>query len=224
MYRPSMDWNPRQTRFRELIMNPDQFQEAMKLCCELHAFVHQYEVYDVTYDTLADKLCENLQDKDFGFKPAAPGQTIAWNLWHIARIEDATMNILVGSGKQVLNKTWLKKMNAPVTDTGNAMTGDGIISFSKQIKPGELLAYRRAVGIRSREILSTLKSPDVKRKFPPERVEQIVIQSCLTSHPRSIWLKDFWGKKTVAGILLLPLTRHQAEHLNDCLKIKKKIK
>jgi len=29
-------------------------------------------------------------------------------------------------------------------------------------------------------------------------------------------------KRDVAGILLLPLTRHQAGHLNDCLKLKKK--
>jgi len=39
----------------------------------------------------------------------------------------------------------------------------------------------------------------------------------------SIWLLDFWGKKDVAGIILMPITRHQIVHLNDCFNLKQKI-
>ena len=221
MYKPSTDWNPKQKRLREIILMPGCFSEAMELCCELHGLVHQHEVSDAPGETLADEVYGNLRDEDFRF----PGErTIAWNLWHIARIEDATMNILVGKGKQVLNKTWLKKMRTQITDTGNAMTNEEIISFSNEIHPRELLNYRKAVGIRSREILAALTAADMTRTFPADRVEQILVQGCVTEHPDSLWLQDFWGRKTVAGILLLPLTKHQAGHLNDCLKIRKKIK
>ncbi|EQE04021.1 hypothetical protein [Clostridioides difficile] len=36
----------------------------------------------------------------------------------------------------------------------------------------------------------------------------------------SIWLLDFWGNKDIAGILLMPPTRHVILHLNDCCKWK----
>ena len=41
-----------------------------------------------------------------------------------------------------------------------------------------------------------------------------------TNHEDSIWLLDFWAKKDIAGILLMPPTRHVMLHLNDCCKWK----
>jgi len=66
---------------------------------------------------------------------------------------------------------------------------------SKELNKTELLAYRCAVGARSREILSSLQSEDMKRKFPKERVAQIVIQGCLTDHHNPYGLKIFGAKK-----------------------------
>ena len=222
VYQPSVDWNPKQNRLREIIRKPDYFDEAIRLCFELHAFVHQSGVSNCADRTLADEVHEDLRDIDYCLMPSAKDVTIAWNLWHITRIEDITMNLLVGDGKQVLDDTWLDKLGTKTTDTGNAMTDEEIIALSKELNKVGLLEYRRAVGMKSRRILSSLQPADMKRKFPQERAEQIMLQGCLAEHPQSIWLKDFWGKKDVAGILLLPLTRHQAGHLNDCLKLKKK--
>ncbi|WP_242878618.1 hypothetical protein [Clostridium beijerinckii] len=38
----------------------------------------------------------------------------------------------------------------------------------------------------------------------------------------AIWLIDFWGRKDVSGILLMPVTRHHVVHINESLKAKKK--
>ncbi len=43
-------------------------------------------------------------------------------------------------------------------------------------------------------------------------------------HPESSRLLEFWGKKDVAGIILMPITCHQIVHLSDCIKLKQKIK
>lgn len=40
----------------------------------------------------------------------------------------------------------------------------------------------------------------------------------------SIWLKDFWGRHTVSGLILLPLIRHHMMHLPNSYAIKKFIK
>ena len=40
--------------------------------------------------------------------------------------------------------------------------------------------------------------------------------------PASIWLLDFWKNKTIAGLLTMPITRHQIVHINDCFKLKER--
>jgi hypothetical protein len=39
---------------------------------------------------------------------------------------------------------------------------------------------------------------------------------------KSIWLLDFWEKKNMLGLIMMPITRHQTVHLNDCYNIKEK--
>ena len=224
MYQPAVDWNPQQSLLRDIIRKEDRFDEAIKLCLELHAFVHQSSIPTPERQTLADMVCANLNTDDYAIMPTVKDVTIAWNIWHITRVEDLTMNLLVGAGEQVLDDHWRKRLNTPITDTGNAMTDDEIISLSLELDKTALWDYRNAVASRSRNILQALQSSDMKRKFFREQVEQTALQGGLTAHPDSIWLKDFWGKKDVAGILLLPLTRHQAGHLNDCLKLKSKLR
>jgi hypothetical protein len=222
MYQPAADYNPMQNRLKEIIRTPEMFVEAVDLCLQIHAFLHQSCVSGSVSKTLCDEVVENLKEPDWCAMPTVKDVTIAWNIWHITRIEDITMNLLVAGGEQVLNVDWQKRLQTRVTDTGNAMTDDEIRALSKELNKAELLNYRRAVGTRSREILRSLSPADMKRKFPRERLDLLLAQGCLTGHPDSVWLTDFWGRKDVSGILLMPLTRHQAGHLNDCLKLKKK--
>lgn len=88
---------------------------------------------------------------------------------------------------------------------------------------GELLRYRDDVGKRTREIISQLSESDMKRKFTSEHRERILMSGGVVSHPESEWLADFWTQKDAAGIILMPLTRHQLLHLNQCGKIKSEL-
>lgn len=64
----------------------------------------------------------------------------------------------------------------------------------------------------------------MKNRFKKESLNRIIEEGGVLYHPDSIWLIDFWSKKDVAGIILMPITRHQLVHLNDCIKIKNTIK
>ena len=57
-----------------------------------------------------------------------------------------------------------------------------------------------------------------------EALEKILCEGGVTQQGNSIWLLDFWGKKDIAGILLMPPTRHVMLHLNDCCKWKEYIR
>ena len=114
-------------------------------------------------------------------------------------------------------------MHSPIADTGNAMTEDEVTAFSQSIYVTELLRYRNDVGKRTREIISQLSESDMKRKFTAEHRERILMSGGVVSHPESEWLADFWTQKDAAGIILMPLTRHQLLHLNQCGKIKSEL-
>jgi hypothetical protein len=217
------DWNPKQAALKETIAKPERFKEAIRLCLELHGNVHSASVSNAKSPTIFDELWDGLSREAFEAMPSGKGVTIAWNIWHITRIEDITANILICDGKQVLNGMWLKKLKPPVCDTGNAMTGKEIMDLSRSLNMDMLYAYRNAVGSRTREIIGNLEAADLKRKMNPESVRRILAEGGVTGHKDSVWLLDFWGKKTVAGILLMPITRHQILHLNDSMKLKKKI-
>jgi hypothetical protein len=173
--------------------------------------------------TFEDDVWDGLDETAFKTMPAGKDTTIAWNMWHITRIEDITSNILIADEVQVINSdNWAEKMSVKVYDTGNAMTDDEITAFSSSINSRELRNYRMAVGRKTRQIIGWLKPEDLKRKIPPERLQRVLVEGGILNVDGSIWLLDFWGRKNVAGILTMPLTRHQVVHLNDSLKIKAK--
>lgn len=58
---------------------------------------------------------------------------------------------------------------------------------------------------------------DRKRKPTQEQLKRIIEENVVTTSKDSIWLVDFWSKKTVSGLLTMPITRHQIVHMNDCL-------
>jgi len=227
MYKPATDWNPKQALLKDLLKKQDKFQDAIHLCREMHRFVHLSSMSSAPPPktaTLEDEVWDGLTDGDLTVMPTKKDVTIAWNLWHITRIEDLTMNILVRNTAQILDDAWLKKLNVAIKDTGNAMTDEEIIDFSSLLDIEEFRNYRNKVGEQTQQILCTLTPEDIKRKFSPESLDRIRKEGGVTSHPDSIWLLDFWGRKDVAGILQMPITRHQVVHLNDSLKIKEKIK
>lgn len=223
MFQPGTDWNPKQAQLKELLAKPESFEEAKNLCLEMHSMLHSSVITQGSSSTLMDEVWEGLTDKAFVTMPTIKDVTVAWNIWHITRIEDLTANILIGEREQVLDETWLKHLGVQVKDTGNAMTDDEILELSKNIKMDELKNYRDAVGNRTKELINNLTLPDLKRKVRKESIDRILEEGGVTEQGDSIWLLDFWGRKNIAGILLMPITRHQVGHLNDCLKLKMKL-
>ncbi len=224
MFKAATDWNPKQALLKEIIKDKDRFTEAKGLCMDMHKFVHLSSMLSTKEETLEDQVWEGLKDEDLEVMPTVKDVTIAWNLWHITRIEDLTINLLVQNGSQILDASWLNKLNTEVKDTGNAMTDEEILSFSKSVNKTELKNYRNAVGHQTQQVLSKLTLSEVKRKVTAEGLARIRTEGGVTEALDSLWLLDFWGKKDVAGILQMPITRHQIVHLNDSLKLKDKIR
>ena len=202
-----------------LIRKPAELERAKALFLKIHAKLHLSKVSNTERNEV-DDLLDDLNRNEYAIMPTNKDETIAWALWHIARIEDLTMNILVAQKEQIFNQEWQERLNIAITDTGNALTDDEIMTLSKDINIGELLHYRNAVGQRTREIVKSLNAVDLKRKVCSADLKTILFVGGVTQQENSKWLLDFWGKKDVAGLLLMPPTRDVMLHLNDCCKWK----
>jgi hypothetical protein len=214
-------WNTQFKTFKNILPNPAKFPEAIQLCLELHAMVHTSEMSGIKAETFEDQLWDGLTETAFRTMPAAKDATIAWNLWHLTRIEDITMNLLVAGESQVLNSgNFLKKLNVTVQDTGNAMNDEEIIDFSSKIGMNALRDYRITTGRKTREIVQSLQPAALKHKMALANLQRIFDEGAVLPVEGSSWLVDFWGRKNVAGILLMPVTRHQMVHINDSLLLK----
>lgn len=220
MFQVARDWNPKQARLKELISDPACFREALALCLELHALTHEGTP---SSPTLLDEVRQGLSREAFLTMPTKKDVTIAWNLWHITRIEDIVAGPLIANGAQVLDDEWMERLNARVRDTGNAMSDEEILALSEALDMEALFSYRAAVGQRTREALLRLTPADLKRRPEKESLNRVLREGGVTEQPESLWLLDFWGRKNVAGLILMPLTRHQAGHLNDCMNLKRRL-
>ncbi len=218
-------WNHNIKELRKIILKPDKIQESKSLALSLHSMVHLSIMSGVDKKTFEDELWEGLDENTFRTSQNQKGRTIAYGIWHCTRIEDITMNLLVAGDKQIFNReNWQEKINSNITDTGNAMSEDDIIEFSKNINMEELKNYRIEVGIRTRDIVKNLSTQDMKRNFDKHRLQRILDERAVLDVKASNWLIDFWGRKNVAGIILMPMTRHQVIHINESLSAKKKSK
>ena len=202
-----------------VIRKKDGTAAAKQLFAALHSRLHSSKVYG-TGENEVDLLLADLLPHEYRIMPTAKDETIAWALWHIARIEDLTLNFLVVGSSQVFDTAWKKRLNTPIADTGNALSDDEIIDFSRLIDIEALKAYRNAVGKRTNEIVKSLSAADMKRKVSREGLNGIRQAGGVTEQEDSLWLLDFWANKDIAGILLMPPTRHVISHLNDCCKWK----
>lgn len=222
MFQVTKDWNPKQALLKDIILKKERFPDTKKLLLDMHSLVHASPVYGTQSVTYMDEIWDGLTDTAFRTMPTIQDVTVAWNIWHITRIEDLTVNILIQDSGQVLDDHWLSKLCTRVTDTANAMTDDEIILFSSEINKSALYEYRNAVGMQTKTVIESIGWDDLKRRFSPNQLTRIHDEGGVLDHKDSVWLLDFWGRKNVAGIFQMPVTRHQIVHLNDCIKLKQK--
>ncbi|BBI30864.1 hypothetical protein [Cohnella abietis] len=112
-------------------------------------------------------------------------------------------------------------MDTRFPHSGNDMSVEDIAELSSRIDFDSLLAYRMAVGKQTRQIVSTLEPGQLKEKVEQNRIKRLFEENAVTQD--ASWLADYWSKKSIAGLILMPATRHIFLHLKKCIHIKDKL-
>jgi hypothetical protein len=211
----------RQTELRRIMMRSGQHDEAIQRFLSQHAMLHSASVTGTEPWSFEDQVLDDMTEEQIRRIPHNCEHSVTWIIWHIARCEDVTMNLLVAGSPQVLNQGGrLDRIKSPICHTGNEMEVASVARFSEAIDIEALRAYRVAVGRRTREIVKQLGPEDLKRKVDPVRLQRIWDEGAVVEAARGI--VDYWGKRDVAGLLLMPASRHLIVHLNEALKLKRR--
>jgi hypothetical protein len=216
-------WNQQQQALRWNLTHAENLQKAIGLFLRQHAMVHTAEMSHDGLWSFEDEIQEDVTMQQMRLIPRNCDHSIAWILWHMTRIEDVTMNLLVAGSPQVLlQEGWLDQLKINVRDTGNAMTTSSVMELSACMNIDALRLYRLEVGRRTREIVKLLDWEQLERKVDPARLRAVILQKAVLEAASG--LLDYWGRLTLAGLLLMPPTRHNFIHLNEALRIKQKFR
>jgi hypothetical protein len=169
-----------------------------------------------------DEIVNDMADDQLRCIPDRMEHSIVWVLWHLARIEDITMNLIVAGQKQVFDTgSWSAKLNISLIRTGNAMSKGEIIELGNGINIDQLREYRVGVGRQTEKIALKIDSSEIKQKVSSSRLELVLQEGAVVEDAKGI--VDYWRNRTIAGLLLMPPSRHCFIHLNEALRIKKKV-
>ena len=215
-------WNDRHQKLNRALAAGDR-ENAIELFLDQHAMVHSARVSRSKLWSFEDELLDDMTDDEIRRIPAGSEHSIAWILFHLARIEDITMNMLVAGTPQIFGRDdWARNMNVDILHSANRMNEQSLVELSSNLNIKSLREYRIAVARGTRDIVKKLQAKDFKRQVEPSRIEKVLSEGAVT--PEAIEIIHYWSRKTIAGLLLMPPTRHCILHLNEASKVKEKIR
>jgi hypothetical protein len=216
-------WNTQHALLRRLLEDDRDLPGALAVFLEHHAPVHSAQLTPMGGLSFQDEVLQGLTEAHMRLQVPGHVNTVVWMLWHITRIEDATINVLLADAPQVFQQgNWQRETQSPFVDVGNEMTAEEINALSQAINLEALLTYRLAVGRRTREVVQQVKGEELWGKAIPARLEGLAADGTVREKAR--WLLDYWGGHPMLNLLLMPASRHPFVHLNEIQRMLPRLK
>ena len=213
------NWSDNNKQMQTLISKEATFTEGIKILLELrNDLFEQITSIVKTFPAVA------FYQLPFGEGEGNHQTTLAWSLWHTFRIEDIVTHTLILKDSQILFKDgWQKKTNSPIITTGNELSGDALIDFSKKLNIKAVYEYCKAVMESTNELLTRMQFAELKKTFTDEDKKNLFASKCVSDDESSVWLIDYWCSKNVKGLIQMPLSRHWIMHVEAMRRIKNKL-
>jgi hypothetical protein len=179
------------------------------------------ERYGEVHGSLVEHLLQGLGEPELRRRPHPGVNTIAWLLWHSARIEDVAVNRFLADLPQVLDGDgWLQQLGVERRDVGTGMTDGEVDDLSARVALDALRGYWEAVTRRTLGVAETLRGQDLTQPVPAERVRRVAAEEGAVA-PGAEWLTEFWaGGRTRAWVLSQTALLHVYGHLFEARVVK----
>ena len=187
---------------------------------EQHRNLHGLE--SGTTSSYVDRVFGGLSDGQMRVRPGRGLNSLIWLLWHMARTEDAAVNLVVAGGQQVLDDEWRRRMNFPSGVIGSGMTEDEVGALTKVADVDGVRAYRAAVGRRTRDVVRTLAPTAWDEVIGIADTARAAAAGAFA--PRSPWVEGIgykaWQGHSRAAQLASSAIAHNAMHLGESITIR----
>ena len=212
-------WSTDQKQLRELLESGTQLQKAKDLFHSQHAVLHSREMSGINTWSYTDEIFLDLEEKQLRDTPPNREHSLLWILWHISRIEDMTMNILIGNSDQLyFREDWVKKLNAPIHHSGNEILPQDLRSLNREVNLDQLFQYRNAVGRGTTRIVNDLVLEVLSGKPGSDQLDRILTEGAVL--PEAKVIIEYWSRRKIFQLLLMPPTRHLMVHLNEAYDLR----
>jgi DinB superfamily len=186
--------------------------DARDLFLNQHAFVHS-AVVGGNKMSAAERTFSGLTDEQMRVRPREDLNSLAWLLWHIARVEDAMVNRVLAGRAQVFDDGWMKRLGISRRDFGTGMTSAEVTELTRQIDLGALCEYRDVVGRRTREVVGDFKPQDWEGETTADAVTRAAAEGVFGVRADAL-SKAFTGRPrtlVLSGVALLHSSGHMGE-------------
>jgi hypothetical protein len=218
---PRRAWNDQHALLRRLLMKEQDYAAALPVFLDHHGQVHSAKMRANVY-SFQDEVLDGLTPQQLRYCSPKMPHAVVWKLWHIARIEDVTMNLLLADSDQILHSgNWLDRLEIDRVSVGNEMSDAEIAELSTAINVKALLDYRLAVGKRTRSLVRRLEADILWQPPAPDRLQRLFAEGAVLD--QASWLRDYWGGHAAANLLLMPASRHCLVHLNEIDRMRSKL-
>jgi hypothetical protein len=193
--------------------------DAMRFFLVQHADVHASEGGAPSY---FERALGNLAEADLRARPVKGVNSILWLLWHMARTEDASVNLVVANGRQVLDDDWVRRLGVPWRHIGTGMTDDEVSELTRRADVATVRAYRDAVGRRTREVVRAL--PPAAWDEPVTLADTSRAAAAGVFGPNTSWVDGAgfkpWQDQSRAARLSGAALRHNALHIGEAVTVR----
>jgi hypothetical protein len=176
---------------------------------------HIIQRHDVLYNYWIDYFWEQVPAEKMRERPHPKVNSIVWNLWHLARVEDVGLNRFVVNRPQVLHEGgWMERMNLPLRHQGGGMNFAEVDQLNQQIDLPALQAYSQAVCARTREILAQLNTIDLEEVVPTEHLRLVLIDEGAAHANAQNLVENYTGWKRGRHLMAYSVS-HGFEHIGE---------
>ncbi|MFC4224218.1 mycothiol transferase [Lysinibacter cavernae] len=108
---------------------------------------------------VVEHTVNRLDSNELAVRPAGTGNSIAWLIWHLTRVQDSHVADAAGTEQVWTAAGWAKRFGLPFTDeeTGYGMTSDEV-ELVRDLTAEQLAGYHAEVNERTVAYVSGLKA------------------------------------------------------------------
>jgi len=169
------------------------------------------EQFDTVRELARDHCINGLTDEQLKYQPQEGLNSIAWYLWHTARVQDYSNTLISPGRQQVLNDDWLARLNVSCRDIGTGMTREECAEFNRTVDIGALHAYCDAVAESVREVACTISAESLRESVDQQQIQRMLKDGTI-GNESAAWLPSFLEGKS-RGWFLSMAVWHMAQHL-----------